>query len=177
MTLKVKTSRFGELEIDDDKVIKMPDGMLGFNEERFIILNPENGGPFCWLQAVDNPSLAFVIIDPTQHSPGYRVNLTREEYDKLQLGPKSEVVLLSVVTMASEPRHITMNLQGPIVVNPDRMIAKQVVLEGNFSVRQPLFPAIEPTRKEATPTARTVRPVSRISNLGSGMKLPLASNM
>ena len=142
--MRITTTRFGELELEDDKFIAMPDGMVGFSERRFIILNPENGGPFCWFQALDNPGLSFVVVDPVRFFPEYQVKLAREESDKLQLEPEDEKVLLCVVTMAPDPRQITINLQGPIVVNPARMIARQVVLEGNHATRQLLFATREP---------------------------------
>lgn len=143
--MRVTTTRFGELELEDGKVISMPDGMVGFREQRFVILNPGKGGAFCWLQSVDNPALAFVVVDPVRFFPDYQVKLTREEYDKLQLEPSADMILLCVVTMAPDPRQITVNLQGPIVVNPGGMIARQLVLEGHHTTRHLLFPPPEPT--------------------------------
>jgi flagellar assembly factor FliW len=141
MTLKVSSARFGGLEIEDAKVIAIPDGMVGFDEQRFVLLNPAGGGPFCWFQAVDNPDLAFVVVDPTQFVPEYRIKITRDEYDRLLLGPDDEMILLAVVTMAPDPRNITINLQGPIALNPARMIAKQLVMDEKYPSRHPLFPA------------------------------------
>jgi flagellar assembly factor FliW len=113
--------------------------MLGFSERRFIILNPDQGGPFCWFQSVDNPDLAFVVVDPAQFVPDYKVKLSEEEHQRLLLKPGEEVVLLAVVTMAPDPRKITVNLKGPIAINPARMAGMQLVLEGNHSTRHLLF--------------------------------------
>lgn len=146
--MKVITSRFGVVEIDDDRIIEMPDGMIGFAERRFILLSSDNNGRFFWLQAVDNPALAFVVTDPTAYVPGYAVTLTPDEYERLKLEPESkEVVLLAVTNISRESRNITINLQGPVVVNPEKMTAKQIVLEnGKYGIRHPLFtsPAPEP---------------------------------
>jgi len=173
--LRVTTTRFGELELEDDKVISMPDGMVGFREQRFIILNPGKGGTFCWFQAVDNPGLAFVVVDPVRFFPEYQVKLTREEYDKLQLDPKDDMILLSVVTMAPDPRQITMNLQGPIVVNPDCMIARQLVLEGNHATRHLLFPPPEPALAGKIQQVAPSLAMSRFSSLySSNIGLALA---
>ena len=141
MTLKVSSARFGELDIEDAKVIAIPDGMVGFDEQRYVLLTPDGGGPFCWLQAADNPDLAFVVVDPTLFVPEYRIKITRDEYDRLQLGPEDEVILLAVVTMASDPRNITINLQGPVALNPERMIAKQLVMDEKYPSRHPLISA------------------------------------
>lgn len=152
--MKISTARFGELEIEESKIITMPDGMVGFNERSFTILHPENGGPFCWLQAIDNPDLAFVVVDPVRFVPGYEVKLMREECDRLQLEPGDETVLLCVVTMAPDPRKITVNLQGPIVINSRRMVALQMVLENTYACRHVLFEPQKPAPQQKTQQSR-----------------------
>ncbi len=149
--MKVTTTRFGVLEIDDDKIIEMPEGMIGFEERRFILLLPDNNGQFFWFQSVDNPALAFVVTDPTAFVPGYEVKLTPDEYDRLKLLPESaEVILLVVANVSRETKAITINLQGPIVVNPAKMTAKQIVLEnGKYGVKHPLFTPEAPAACEA----------------------------
>ena len=99
------------------------------------------------------------------------MTLTPDEYDRLKLDPESaEVILLAVTTMAREARNITINLQGPIVVNPEKMMAKQIVLEnGKYGIRHPLFtaPAPEPSlKKEEARPAVSLRKITAIcSNL------------
>jgi flagellar assembly factor FliW len=172
--VKISTTRFGEQEIEESKIIEVPDGMVGFSEDRFIILHPDNG-PFSWFQAVDNPDLAFVVVDPTQFVPDYRVKLTQDEYDRLKIDAGDEVVLLSVVTMARDPRQITMNLQGPIVINPSRMIAKQIVLETvQAATRHPIFS--NPTTVQDAVTESALRPtaLSLVSSLFHDLGLSAA---
>jgi flagellar assembly factor FliW len=139
MMIRVVSTRFGELEIAADKVISMPGGMLGFNEKRYILLS-SGTGPFCWLQAVDNPDIAFVVVDPQTAVPDFEVKLTADEYSQLGLRDNGEIVVLTVVTMDRNPLDITINLLGPIVINPETMTAIQVVFEGNrYSTRHPYF--------------------------------------
>lgn len=170
MNVNVITTRFGTIEIDDDRIIEMPDGLIGFAERRFILLSPDDNGRFFWFQSVDTPALAFVVTDPTAFVPGYEVTLTPDEYNRLKLDPESaEVILLAVTTMAREARDITINLQGPIVVNPDKMMAKQIVLEnGKYGIRHPLFtsPAPAPSlKKEEARPAVSLRNITTICNL------------
>lgn len=148
----VKTSRFGEQEIEESKIIAMPGGMLGFPEEkRYILLTPPKPGPFLWLQSVDNPDLAFVVVDAKENVPDYTFALTMDEFDALQLNERSEAIFLLVVTMAADPGDITVNLQGPIVLNPERLLARQIVLDrGSFSSRQPFFGASTKTPTTAS---------------------------
>ena len=171
MNVNVMTTRFGAVEIDDDRIIEMPDSMIGFAERRFILLSPDNNGRFFWFQSVDNPALAFIVTDPTAFVPGYDVTLTPDEYDRLKLDPESaEVILLVVTTISHEARNITINLQGPIVVNPEKMMAKQIVLEnGKYGIRHPLLTAQapEPSQKkeEARPSVSLRKITAICSNL------------
>jgi flagellar assembly factor FliW len=138
--VNVATTRFGELTVDEAKIITMPDGMLGFAEKRFVLLTPQNITPFCWFQSLDNPELAFVVVDTKECAPDYTVKLTAEESEKLCVNDGDELVLLAVVTMAADPFDITVNLQGPIALNPKRMLAKQIVLEGSrYTTKHPFF--------------------------------------
>lgn len=173
MTMKVTSARFGVLDIEEGKVIAMPDGMAGFNEQRFIILNPGKP-PFYWYQAVDNPDLAFVVVNPAQFVADYQVKLTREESDKLLLVPHDEALILAVVTMAADPRQITINLQGPIVINPARMTARQMVLDGNYTTRAPLFGRREPLPLRSAAAEEAQVALSMVSLLSSGRNFVMA---
>lgn len=138
--VKVESTRFGTQEIEEGKIIFMPQGMLGFPDQRFILLTPPKLGPFCWFQSVDSPDLAFVVVDAKECVPDNTFALTAEEYRILEFADRSEVIYLLVVTMAPNPRDITVNLQGPIALNAERMIAKQIVIEGaGFTTRHPFF--------------------------------------
>lgn len=168
--MKVLSTRFGALEIEAGKVIEMPEGMVGFPEQRrYALLPADKNALFCWLQSLDNPDLAFVVVDPMVFVPGYSVKLNSEEYDRLQLSPETEVVILVVATMAADPAQITVNLQGPIVVNPENMRAKQIVLEDvRQSTKFPLFgessaPLQKGDRPEETSVAKlaAARPAGR----------------
>lgn len=142
--MKFKSTRFGDMELPDDKVIVIPDGMIGFDEQRYVLLTPERSGGFCWLQSVDNPDLAFVVVDPLAFFNDYRVKLTRDEYDKLEMTENDEIIILTVATMSPLPGEITVNLQGPIIINPRILKGKQIVLEdGKYKTREPLFPVLQ----------------------------------
>ncbi len=130
MTLLVQSTRFGELPVEEGKMLEVLGGILGFSERRFVLLTPEKG-PFHWLQSAENPDLAFVLADPRDVVPDYQVKLNRDEHERLGLGESSEAVVLSVVTMHADPVDITINLLGPLVINPVNRKALQVVMEGS----------------------------------------------
>jgi flagellar assembly factor FliW len=138
----VKSTRFGEQDVEETKIIRIPVGMPGFVEaKRFVLLTPPKPGPFLWLQSVDNPDLAFVVVDAKECAPEYSFSLTDEEFKSLELDHEtSGAIFLLVVTLARNPQDITVNLQGPIVLNPERMVARQIVLDGaKYTTRHHLF--------------------------------------
>ena len=74
--MKIKTTRFGTITIEEEKIISMPFGMLGFPDvRRFVMLQHKEDSPFFWYQSVDDPILAFVIMSPFLFKPDYNVDV------------------------------------------------------------------------------------------------------
>ena len=141
---KVYTKRFGEIEIEEEKIIRFPHGILGFpGIKRYIVLNHLNKPdiPFKWLQAVDNPDLAFVITDPVVFRPDYTPVINQQDLKELGIINLSDRGIIAIVTIPQgNPENMTANLQGPIVVNLRTREAKQIVLTGEeYQVRSPLL--------------------------------------
>ena len=72
---KIDSTRFGEIEFDDERVITLPQGIIGFGDKkRFVLVQPdEKDAVFFWLHSADDPDLAFVVTDPRYFIPDYRV--------------------------------------------------------------------------------------------------------
>lgn len=125
----INTTRFGQIEVNEERVIFMPKGIIGFpGAKRFIILDHDGQTPFKWYQSLDEPSLAFVLIDPLIIRPDYSVDLSDDILFEIEIKDRSKVVVAVIVTVRENPEDITANLQGPIVFNLDNRRAKQVVL-------------------------------------------------
>jgi len=128
--MKIKTTRFGEVEIDKLEIIHFPEGVPGFSHlKRFVILDHPNGGPFCWLQAVDDPALAFVILDPLIFRPDYCATVTAEDAKALELEEPSDAVVYCICGIRENPEEMTANLRAPIVINIKKRIGKQIILQ------------------------------------------------
>lgn len=125
--MNVSTSRFGNVEIDADRIITFPSGLLGFAEHtRFALLQPNPEGVFFWLQSVDAPDLAFVVTDPSLFVTGYEVPIRREQMEELGLSSLEEAQVFVIVNRYGDD--LTGNLQGPLVVNTISKKAAQLVL-------------------------------------------------
>jgi len=135
--LNIDTIRFGNIEIEEEKVITIVEGMFGFpGRHRYIILEHKEGSPFRWFQCVDDPSLAFVIIDPEMFQPQYRAAVPKEHLLALGLQDPLQAAVFVVVNIASDHSMITANLEGPVVVNPEKMVGRQIVLsDSSYSTR------------------------------------------
>jgi flagellar assembly factor FliW len=141
--LKLETKDFGPVEIDDTEVIHMPTGMPGFpGVVRFVILEREETRPFLWYQCVDDPDLAFVLINPWLFRPDYSVDLGATLREMSWESDREEDLGVYVIVNASEgvPEKITANLTGPIVINNRRKEAAQLVITGSpYSHKQLIF--------------------------------------
>jgi len=127
--MKINTSRFGEIDVEAQSVVEMPEGMLGFGEfKKFVLIQHNQGSPFLWYQAVEEPNLAFVIVDPFTFFPDYEVMLTREDLDALGAVELGDLAVFTVVVIPENPEDMTANLRGPVLINVKNRIARQVVL-------------------------------------------------
>ena len=140
--LAIDTSRFGKVEIDDSRVIRFAEGLLGFPEQRdYTILEHKSDSPFCWLQSVDVPGLAFVITNPFLFKSDYLAHLSPEEEGFFKKEDGGQVMVFALVTIPhGHGERATVNLLGPLVVDPGSRTGKQVILaNAGYSHRHPLL--------------------------------------
>jgi len=142
--LKVDTTKFGPITVDEQKIIIMPFGMLGFpDEKRYVIVQHKENSPFFWYQSVDDPSLAFVITSPFFFVPDYSVSLddaiNQMSWDDEKIEQKIELYVVVNIPNGA-PNKMTANLIGPILVNTESFQALQmVVTDSPYSHRFPLL--------------------------------------
>jgi len=142
--LKIKTTRFGTINIEEENIINMPFGMLGFlDKKRFVILQHKKNSPFFWYQSIDDPSLAFVITSPFLFKPDYEIDMDdilREMSWNGDRG-KNNVELYVVVNIPKgSPDKMTANLIGPILINNKARQAVQMVISNSLYTHK--FPLI-----------------------------------
>lgn len=154
--MKVNTTRFGTIDVDEDQVVTLTEGMLGFSEcGRFVLMDDEIGDPFLWMQSLEIPSLAFVVIDPAVILPSYHFSVKKDQIKSLDTEDINDLQVHVIVTMAANILDVTVNLQGPLVVNKKKRIGTQIVLnDPNFSTRHPLFTDQPETETEAIEAVR-----------------------
>jgi flagellar assembly factor FliW len=137
----IETTRFGQVEIDETKVISIPEGILGFPRlKRYALLQTTDDSLFYWLQSLENPAIAFVVCDPLLFVPDYTAPIRREDMESLELADLTDCQVFVVVNKVDG--YLTANLQGPLVVGAQSLRAKQLVLaERRYSTRHRLLKA------------------------------------
>lgn len=128
--MKIKTVRFGEIEVGEGDIIVMKGSILGFERlRRFILLIHDDHTPLWWLQAVDDPAVAFVVVNPRVVKPDYNPAVPEADLEFLDIRNKDDIALLAIVTVRMQPFGVTANIKAPILINAKNKIAKQVVLD------------------------------------------------
>jgi flagellar assembly factor FliW len=120
-------SRYASADVDPADVLLFPDGVPGYEGAReFVLLDVPDQAPLKVLHAVNGSDPCFLVVDPTIVLPEYRCELTAA--DRLRLGARedSPLVWLAIV-MVGQDGEVAVNLRAPIVINPARMTARQVM--------------------------------------------------
>jgi flagellar assembly factor FliW len=128
--MKMHTSRFGEIDIDESKIIEMRGGILGFvSQKRFIMISHEEGSPFHWFQSLDDGSIAFITMNPFIIKSDYEPEIDNHTAEALEVDKAEDIELMVILTVRSEPVKMTANLRAPLVINRQKKLASQVILE------------------------------------------------
>ncbi len=140
--MKCSSARFGSFEVPDDRVLRFPSGLLGFpDQQRYVILDHDTEAPFRWLQSVEEPGLAFVILDPTTFYSDYHVDVPTDALAEVGGEEGEDLALVVILTIPSDdPGRITANLRGPLIISHKTKLGKQLVLSEEYPTRHPLFP-------------------------------------
>lgn len=140
--MHVRSSRFGEFEIEASRALKFSQNLLGFPESSTYVVVEVEDTPYIWLQSADEPDVAFLATSPFLFFPDYDLELGEEEQRLLDVDDVSQVQVLALLTVqrsGETPETITANLLGPIIVNTESRQALQLVLDNpSYSTRVPL---------------------------------------
>ena len=139
--MNIKTGRFGQLTVGDEEKIRIPQGILGFPEySEFCLIDPGDDTLILWLQSLENPEVAFPVLEPKIYKPDYSVTLSAVDLRELKLVNLKKATVFSILTIPEDVTLMTANLKAPIVVNLENQIAKQIVLQENeLGIRQNIF--------------------------------------
>ena len=128
--MQIETLRFGAIEIPEEAVLTFPQGLLGFGEaQRFCLLPYAPSHVLRWLQSVDDPTLAFLTVEPHQFFPSYEIVLSDADMRSLELDRPGDAAVLALLTISRDQEAVTADLAGPIVVNIRNRRGRQIVVD------------------------------------------------
>ncbi|MCR4321573.1 MAG: flagellar assembly protein FliW [Candidatus Brocadiaceae bacterium] len=139
--VNLSTNNFGNLNIEKENIITLEQGLLGFEElKQFVIVAIEECLPFEWLVSVEDPVVAFPILNPTLFFSDYNPSLPKDDLALLDIKKEKDVETFCIVTLGEKPENVTLNLKGPILINMKNKMGKQIVLtEDYYSLNQRLI--------------------------------------
>ena len=150
--MKVTTKIFGEIVIEDDKIIHFPSGIIGFPDltDFALIHDEEKGaGSIHWLQSLQEPAFAMPVMDPLIVRPDYNPQVDDELLKPIGELMPEEILVMVTVTIPSDLTRMSVNLRGPVIINTVERKACQVIVEGEtYEVKYPIYDILKSRKKE-----------------------------
>jgi flagellar assembly factor FliW len=148
----IKTKIFGDVEISDDKILTFEDGIIGFPDlKHFTLIHDEEKGKDAgirYFQSIEEPAFAMPVMNPLMVCEDYNPQVSEEFLASLGNITDENIVVLVTVTVPTDLTKMTVNLQGPIIINSDEKKGAQIIVEGSdYPVKFPIYEILK-SRKE-----------------------------
>ncbi len=139
--VKVKTTRFDEIVVEECDIISFQEGIFGFEHlKKYFIVDPGDNTLVLWLQSIDDCAVAFPIIEPKIFHPNYTLKLLPSELSSLNLESVNNAKIFCILTIPEDVTEMSANLKAPLVVNHESKAGKQIVLQDNkLSVKYSMY--------------------------------------
>ena len=149
--MTITTKIFGEITIEDDKIIHFEKGIVGFSDLTDFTLifdsDDKEDAPIRWLQSIQEPGFAMPVIEPNLVAEGYNPVVNDEYLAPVGDLTPDQTYLLVTITVPPEIEKMSVNLKAPIVINMENNKAVQIIVEDDFQVKHPIYETLK-KRKE-----------------------------
>ena len=151
--MKITTRVFGEIEIDDGKIIHFPAGIIGFPEmtDFALVFDEEKGkeSPIRWLQSLQETNFALPVMDPLLIAKDYNPEVEDDYLIPLGEMTAEDTLVLVTVTVPKELTKMSVNLQAPIVINAETKKAMQIIVNTDkYPVKYYIYDLLQEMKKE-----------------------------
>ncbi|MGN7611463.1 flagellar assembly protein FliW [Magnetococcales bacterium HHB-1] len=139
--MELQGTRFGILEFDEQEILYLNEGLLGFPlSKRFLLFPYGEDSAFFWLQSVDEAEIAFIVINPFDFFNDLEFAIQDEDAEAIGLEKGEDIEIFTLVTIPEgRPEEMRTNLAGPVIVNVDNRQGRQILIK-EYSPRQNLIP-------------------------------------
>lgn len=131
----------GQIEYEEKDILTFNKGILGFeNLRKFILIDLEEYEPFKLFHSLEDDELGLIVTSPYEFFEEYKVKLGDDVVKHLGIKKPEDAIIVTTVTLNSDPKKITTNLQGPIVINSLNNLGEQIIIDnGKYKVKEPLM--------------------------------------
>lgn len=131
----------GEIQYEEKNIVTFNKGIPGFNDlKKFILLDLPEYEPFKLLQSLEDDEISLIVTSPYEFFNEYEIKLSEETIKNLEIESPKQVMILTTVTLNSDIKKITTNLQGPIVINTSNNLGEQIIVDDSkYKVKSPLL--------------------------------------
>lgn len=136
--MTIKTGYFGEIEVEEKEIIRMEEGMLGFELLKNYVLLKDEEIFLEWLQSTDE-EVSFAVVDPFLITDSYEFEIPDSVLDKLEIEEASDVAVRTVVIIPEDLKKIRTNLQAPVIINIRNKKALQTILDDSYPLRYEFY--------------------------------------
>lgn len=139
--MKIDTKCFGQIDIEEDKIIDFNSGLPGFpNNKKFVILSDEKDetldSNFYWLQSVDDGQTAFAMLNTLAVIEDYSPVIDRDTMEDFKEVKEEDLLVYNIVVIPEDPTKMTVNLKAPVLINYVEKKGMQVVANNDeYSVK------------------------------------------
>lgn len=128
--MNLKSRQLGRIEVDEESIIDVPEGLVGFEDlHRFCLVRRDEYRPFFWLISIQDPDVGFAVVDPEPFvTEPYAVVLNESDRRELDLREGDPVHVLVIVSPGENHGPMTLNLKGPLLLNPRNRVMRQLLM-------------------------------------------------
>ena len=159
--MQIDTIRFGQVEIDESKLIRFRDGIPGLEEyHEYALLQFDDSYPIMWLQSTEDRGVCLPVLDTFAVLEDYVFDIDDSDVRELELKGPEDLYVASVLVIPEDIQKMTVNLAAPVIINTTTGGARQILLSGSdYNVRAPVFPDIRKAivREEGAADAGSVK--------------------
>lgn len=151
--MKVNTRLFGEIDIQDDKIITLDKGIVGFPDlKKFTLIfdqEKQDEAGIMWFQSLDEPQFAMPVITPSSVFTDYNPTINDELLEPLGTLTEDNLYVLVTIKVPTDMQNMSVNLKAPIIINTDTLKGGQLIVEDDLDVRFPIYDILKKAKEEA----------------------------
>ncbi len=143
-----ETKFFGTIDIEEEKIIYFPMGIIGFeNLKNFALIydsEREERSKISWLQSMDDPMMVFPVINPIDIIENYAPTIEDELVKNIGDPADADILIFVTMSIPSDITKMTANLKAPLIINTVDRKAMQVIVENDeYEVKYNVYDAVE----------------------------------